>query len=363
MGLVAAGGVKVDGRWWLLVGLAVAASVLLDLVHTPSPVLFGALLAGMTFALGSSKPLVPPPALGLLGQGLIGASIGALVDTGTMRSLGAQAPAVLAVSLLTLALSITIGQGLRAHGVSAATAAFAFIAGGASGIVAMARDLDADDGVVTVVQYLRVVLIVLGMPLVTTLVFRPAHGLGRPIAPTTVPWHTGVLFVVICLVLGLSLARWTPLPAGGVLGPLLVSVVLAITGLLGPVAVPLPLENLGYALVGAQVGLRFTQASVRHIVRMLPTAVGLIILLIATTAALGVGLAAVTGASTLDGYLATTPGGLFAVLAVAADTGANITFVLAVQVIRLLVMLLLAPVVAWLFRPGARWRRGIRSSP
>ncbi len=363
MRFLPARGLRVDIRWWLLVGLVVAASALMAVARTPSPVLFGALLAGMALALGSAKPLVPPPALGLLGQGLIGASIGALVDTGTMRSLGAQAPAVLAVSVLTLVLSMSIGQGLRVHGVSAVTAAFAFIAGGASGIVAMARDLDADDAVVTVVQYLRVVLIVLGMPLVTALVFKPSHGPVRPIALPTAPWHTGVVFVIICLGLGLALARWTPLPAGGVLGPLLVSVALAVSGMLGPVAVPVPLENLGYALVGAQVGLRFTQASVRQIARLLPTAAGLIVVLIAATAALGMGLAAVTGVSNLDGYLATTPGGLFAVLVVAADTGANVTFVLAVQVIRLLVMLLLAPLVARLLRPDARWRRGIRSSP
>jgi hypothetical protein len=47
----------------------------------------------------------------------------------------------------------------------------------------------------------------------------------------------------------------------------------------------------------------------------------------------------------VDAYLATTPGGLFAVLAVAFGAGANTTFILAVQALRLLVMVLLAPVV------------------
>jgi uncharacterized membrane protein AbrB (regulator of aidB expression) len=49
--------------------------------------------------------------------------------------------------------------------------------------------------------------------------------------------------------------------------------------------------------------------------------------------------------SLLDAYLATTPGGLFAVLAVAFGAGANTTFILAVQGLRLLVMVLLAPLV------------------
>ena len=52
-----------------------------------------------------------------------------------------------------------------------------------------------------------------------------------------------------------------------------------------------------------------------------------------------------TSVTLLDAYLATTPGGLFAVLAVAFGAGANTTFILAVQGLRLLVMVMLAPFV------------------
>ena len=55
-------------------------------------------------------------------------------------------------------------------------------------------------------------------------------------------------------------------------------------------------------------------------------------------------LAAMTPVSLLDAYLATTPGGLYAVLAVALGAGANTTFIVAVQGLRVLVMVLLAPV-------------------
>ena len=65
-------------------------------------------------------------------------------------------------------------------------------------------------------------------------------------------------------------------------------------------------------------------------------------------------LAATTGVGALDAYLATTPGGLYAVLATAQDSGADATFVLAVQVLRLFVMLLSAPLLArWLRRSEA----------
>ena len=58
-----------------------------------------------------------------------------------------------------------------------------------------------------------------------------------------------------------------------------------------------------------------------------------------------------TSASLLDSYLATTPGGLYAVLAVAFGAGANTTFIVAVQSLRVFAMVLLAPVaVRWTLR-------------
>lgn len=74
---------------------------------------------------------------------------------------------------------------------------------------------------------------------------------------------------------------------------------------------------------------------------------------------LGLVLARVTGVDRLTAYLATTPGGLFAVLATAADSGSDVTYVLAVQVIRVFAMLLFAPVLArWFSRGRTRSPRG-----
>ena len=82
-------------------------------------------------------------------------------------------------------------------------------------------------------------------------------------------------------------------------------------------------------------------------------AILVIVLVIAACAGLGVLLAEVTGETRLDAYLATTPGGLPAVLATSAETSGNITFVTAVQIMRLLLVLLLAPLVARILLRGS----------
>jgi uncharacterized membrane protein AbrB (regulator of aidB expression) len=85
---------------------------------------------------------------------------------------------------------------------------------------------------------------------------------------------------------------------------------------------------------------------------LVPTLAAIVGLLIACFA-LAVVLNVTTSVSLEDAYLATTPGGLYAVLAVAFGAGANTTFIVAVQSLRVLVMVVLAPLaVRRVLRPG-----------
>ena len=103
--------------------------------------------------------------------------------------------------------------------------------------------------------------------------------------------------------------------------------------------------RVSVAVIGLRIGLRFTVATVRTVGRLLVPVTLCILGLLVACFGLAVLLELTTPASLLDAYLATTPGGLYAVLAVAFGAGANTTFILAVQGLRLLVMVLLAPVL------------------
>ncbi len=334
-------------RSWLAVaGVCVLVSGALALLGSPSPVLFGALAAGMGQALLGASPVALPLPGFRLGQALIGVTVGALVEVSTLARLATDWPSVVLVTVGTIAVSLLAGRLMALlSDVSTTTGLFALIAGGASGVVAVARDLGADDRVVTVVQYLRVVVVVLVMPLLATVVFHPPTGRGQ-LASTATRWPADLAYVALAVAGGLLVARVVRAPAAALLGPMVVAVALGASGLLGAVTVPAPVQALGYALVGVAVGLRFTRASLRSIARLLPLTLALIAFLIAACAGLGLLLAAATGVDPLTAYLATTPGGLFAVLALAADSGSDPTYVLAVQVIRVFAMLLVAPLLA-----------------
>ncbi|PRY48270.1 hypothetical protein LY71_110162 [Geodermatophilus tzadiensis] len=331
-----------------LVAGAVLAGVLLDLAGVPSAPLFGGLLAGLVRGLAGRTRLAVPRTGTAAAQAVVGVSIGALVDLDTLAALGEDWLPVLLVTVATLLLTVTAGLLLRLQpGIGPVTGAFAMIAGGASGITAMARDLGADDRMVAVLQYLRVLLIVVAMPVVATVVYGAHPGSGGTVATPDGPgWPAGLAFTASCALAGYGLARPVRLPVPALLGPMLVAAAVDLGGLSAGATVPGAVEAVAFGLIGLQVGLAFTRESLRTIGRALPLALAIIVGLVVACAGLGEVLAAATGATRLDAYLATTPGGLYAVLATAAGTGADTTFVLAVQVLRLFVMLLAAPLIA-----------------
>jgi uncharacterized protein len=342
---------RLAARWIVLGALVALASAACGAVRLPSPELFGGLIGGVAVALGTGWCLVVPRAAVSGAQGVIGVAIGAYVQASTIRALGHDLIPVLGVCLATLLLTVVAGLVLaRVTDLDRATAAFGMIAGGASGIIAVADDLGADNRLVAVLQYLRVLAIIVLAPLVTSLVFPGARTGGSfGAAPAASSPGDVALFLALSLAVGVLAARAVRLPARWLLGPMLVAAGLALAGAPFAGAVPAWLQRLAFAAIGLQVGLRFTTESLRAAGRALLPGLAMILALIAACALLGVALAGAAHVSELDGYLATTPGGLYVVLATAVGSGADTTFVLAVQVLRLFAMLLAAPLLArWL---------------
>jgi membrane AbrB-like protein len=345
---------RLAGWVWLAVPTA-ALTAVMAVLGVPSPALFAGLLVATVLALvGVAPKAVPRPAT-TASQAVIGVVIGVLAQPGTLAALAPQWLPVLLVTVATLAVSMAAGRllGLR-RGVSGLTGILALTAGGASGLVAISRDLGGDERVVAVVQYLRVGVVTASMPLVAALVYgASAGGAGSPASAGSAPWYVDLAFVAVCAGAGVGLAALLRLPAGGLLGPMAVAIALNLTGWSFGAAPPDLLVELAYAVIGWQAGVRFTRESLRMVLGVLPLATALIVGVIAACAGLGLLLSVVTGASFLDGYLATTPGGVYAVLATAISAGSDVTFVVAVQVLRVVVMLLVAPLIARLFRARA----------
>lgn len=335
---------------WLVLAAATAGVARgLALLGVPSASLFGALLLGLALALARPGRLAVPGWAFAGAQAAVGVVLGTYLQSSSLRALGDDWLAVALVSAATLGVSLAVGVVLaRLTEVDAPTAAMGMIAGGASGIVTMARDLHGDDRLVAFMQYARVLVVVLLTPVLIPIVFPGHHAVAGGTAaaadPPVLGTATGWLWTLAVGGAGVLAARLLRLPSPMLLGPMILAGTLTLSGATDAIAVPPVLRETAFALIGLQVGLRFTVATLRQVGRLLvPVLAGIVALLVACFG-LAAALAATTRVSLLDAYLATTPGGLYAVLAVALGAGANTTFIVAVQGLRVLVMVLLAPV-------------------
>ena len=234
------------------------------------------------------------------------------------------------------------------------TAALGMIAGGASGIVGMSGELGADDRLVAFMQYLRVLVVVVTTPVVIAIFFGGDHGGAHaavPSAPTFGDPGDWALAIALAAAGAIAATR-ARITAGVLLGPMVLTGIVVLGGIAEDFAVPGLLSQTAFAIIGLQVGLRFTKDTVRLLGRLTGPVLAMLAALLAVCFGLAVLLDATTSASLLDAYLATTPGGLYAVLAVAFGAGANTTFIVAVQSLRVIAMVLLAPL-------AVRWTLGL----
>jgi uncharacterized protein len=285
-----------------------------------------------------------------------GVVVGTYLHTDTLTALGARWIPVALVSAGTLAITIVAGILLaRLAPVDRATASLGMVAGGASGIVAMADDLGADDRIVAFMQYLRLAVVVLVTPLIVGAAFTGHSGGGAVPGAEHLLGKGGDWALTVGVAAAGALAgRLLRLPAAAFLGPTLIAAVLTLSGAIPDLTVPPLLREASFAVIGLYIGLRFERETLRTVRKLIVPTLVSIAALVAGCFVLAWLLELTADVPLLDAYLATTPGGLYAVLPLAFGSQADAGFVLAVQGLRVLVMVLAAPAVVRLLLRSER---------
>jgi len=213
---------------------------------------------------------------------------------------------------------------------------------------------------VAVLQYVRLILVVATAPVLVRFVLAPHHGqyaaVGAKEIEAVASLHGYGLTIGIALV-GALLGTRLRIPAGALLVPLLLTATGGALGLYNDLQPPETVREPAFIIIGLAVGLGFDLAVLRRVAKVAPAAIAAIVAIIAVCGALAGVLAATTRVSLLDGYLATTPGGINAVLVTAFASGANTSLVVGVQGVRLFLMVLAAPVLVRLLVRRAERRR------
>jgi membrane AbrB-like protein len=338
--------IKRRWRWMGLLVLSLAISALLYWAAFPAALLLGPMLVAIAFGVAGSE-LSLPRWFFVGAQSVIGCLVARALTTSILVSIADDWVIMLMVVGTTVLAGGLVGWILVKFGaLPGTTAAWGSSPGAASAMVVMAEEFGADARLVAFMQYLRVVIVVMSASLASRLLLgaNPAALAASDDFSFAVPFLP--LIETLAIAGGGALAgKFLRIPAGALLVPMAIGAVLQGAGL---VVITLPpwLLGLSYLTLGWYIGLGFTRPVLMYALRALPQLLLSTFLLIGLCAISAWMLTHFVHTDALTAYLATSPGGLDSVTIIAVGSGANTPFVLAVQTLRLFIVLLTGPQIA-----------------
>jgi membrane AbrB-like protein len=332
-------------QWIVLLALSVIISALWGASGLPAALLLGPMIAGIVCGVYGVRVQVPRlPFIGA--QAVIGVMVSAAVTPAIIAMLGSH------VALFTLVIGATllgaafIGWVISRLGlIPGATAVYGTSPGAANAMVLLSEAEGADARLVAFMQYSRVLLVALAAAVV-------AHfwANGAVLHPPGAAWLAPVdwanlAVIAVLAALSQQLARMIKLQAWALLGPLIALSVIHGGGWLS-IDLPRWLLAAAYALIGWQIGLAFRRETLLHARRALPIVAIAAVCLMAFCGLLAWSLTRLAHVDALTAYLATSPGGLDSIAIIAASSPqVDLPFVLALQAVRLLLVIGLAPLL------------------
>ena len=336
----------------ILLALAIGAAggALFNWLRLPLAWMIGA-MCFTTVAAAAGAPIVMSQRLRGFMVAVLGVMLGSAFTPDLLDALrqwsGSLAALVLYVAAAT---ALTRLYYRKAAGYDPTTAYFAAAPGGLSEMVAVGAALGGDERAISLSHGARVLLIVLAIPFGFQVFagYQPAGGaaVATAIAPVD------LLILGGCGVLGFVLAWRLRLPAAPLVGPMALSAAAHFTGLTAS-RPPAELIAVAQVVIGAGVGCRFAGIAVAQILRALALAVGATAILLGMTAGFAAALNGVTGASVPAVLLAFAPGGLAEMSLIALALGVDVAYVATHHVVRIFLIVALAPLVFKLLRRGA----------
>jgi membrane AbrB-like protein len=328
---------------------------LLKFLAVPAGEFLGPMLVAIGFGVCGANIRVPRYFF-KLGQGFVGILAAHSMTMAVLTSLAQSWPIMLFATVLTVCLSALVGLVMvRIGGIPASTSAWGVAPGAASVMVAMSEDFGADSRVVATMQYVRVVCVVLIGALTSHWLGAPAIGGDISIAHNVLPPFNLMGFVHTITVVVAGVALGNSIPAGALLMPLLIGGALHLSGVL-QINLPGWVLATAYGTVGCYVGLGFDRQTIYYVWKRIPAMILGALMTIGVCALAALAMAKLLGKDFLSMYLATSPGGLDSMAIIAVETHSDVGLVLAMQTLRLFVVLLTGAFIARLIiRVAGRW--------
>ncbi|WP_208997491.1 AbrB family transcriptional regulator [Pannonibacter phragmitetus] len=333
--------------------LGAAGGILFWLAHMPLPWMLGSMLFTMVASIFGA-PILPP---GRIRPALV-AVIGVLLGSGfTPALMGQLGDWVISLGLLALYLAISgvlaVPFYMKVGGFDRITAFCSGMPGGLMEMVSLGKDLGGDERKIILAHAARIVVTIS----LISFWFRIIEGqnVGTAITKGGSPSWQDLAILAACGVIGAFVALKLRLPAATLVGPMLLSAAVHVTGITTS-APPQGLVIACQVLMGTIMGCRFLGAGRREVIHAVSLSFGATLMTLLVTLLFALVFGAFIGQTTSQIVLAYAPGGLTEMSLIALAMKAEVAYVASHHITRIVLLISFAPLVLSLIdrRPPGR---------
>lgn len=328
--------------------VAGAGVALFHLLHLPLPWLLGPISACLIAALlGMSMQGIKP--LNDAMRTILGVAVGATLTPAVLSTFPGMWPTLLLVPVMVACIGlIGVPYFQRICGYDFPTAYYATMPGGLQDMIVFGEEAGANVRALSLIHATRVMVIVAALPFLLIGIW-DADLSNPPGAPATSIPLIELGLMVLCAIFGWRVAERVGLFGASILGPMIVTAALTLAG--GLHFRP-PAEAIWAAqfFIGIAIGTKYTGITIAEVRKDLTAGLGFCLILIVLTMIFVEGIYSLGVAPGLETLLAFAPGGQAELTVLALIAGADIAFVVAHHVLRIVIVIMGAPLAAHLFR-------------
>jgi uncharacterized protein len=326
----------------LALAIGTVGGAVFYLLNLPLPWMLGALFATMAASLANA-PILGPARLRPAVVAVIGVLLGSRFTPEIIGEASAWIGTVAILLAYVVAVALVVVPFYRFAGrFDWVTAYFAGMPGGLSEMIEIGEASGAKPAPIILAHSLRIVVTIALIAFWFRIVEGHAVGASTTVVEAPLTWLDALLLLASAVV-GSLVGKGLRFPAPTFLGPLLVSAVLHLAGLTES-APPGLLVNTAQVLLGTVLGCRFLGISARTVVPAAALALGATFLTLALAFGAGRAMGLVAGIAPDQALLALAPGGLTEMGLIALAINADVAFVALHHVMRILFVIVLAPV-------------------
>ncbi|MDJ0630247.1 MAG: AbrB family transcriptional regulator [Rhodobacter sp.] len=314
----------------------------------PLPLLLGPMIGCLAVALAGVQLQDMGP-LGTFMRTFLGVAIGATITPQLLDDLPGFGPSLLMIPAFIVVIG-AVGYPLfrRIYGFDRPTAYYGSMPGGLQDMLIFGEEAGGDVRAMSLIHATRVLVLVIAAPFVLTVLYDLDLSAPPGQAARTLPTSQLALMLVAGFA-GWRIAARVGLFGASILGPMILTAALSLAGIIQSRP---PAEVIWAAqfFIGISVGAKYAGITGRELRRDVGAGLVFSVILAVISLAFIEIVFLISPAHPLDVILAFLPGGQAEMAVIAIVAGADVAFVIAHHLLRLVTVILLAPVFARLIR-------------